>query len=236
MAQLNHDEVVDILYRSRITLLEHLENMGYDTKPYSKFSPSDISEMTKALGPPPKTANPTAPPLTAPALQMNLKRRDDYKLEEGEPSECLIVYSLLKMKQKIVKFTNEIMFAKEEAFMNPATTELIVMTMEPIVPNFHAYSAKVWYNHSARVRYFQAACFIHNPLNHILVPKHEKLSKDDEEKVLKDNYARKSQFPLIRYHEDPIARLLGLMPKDMVKITRPSATSGECVIYRVCIA
>lgn len=236
MAQLNHDEVVDILYRSRITLLEHLENMGYDTKPYSKFSPAEVSDMAKGTAPPAKAANPTAPPLTAPALQMNLKRRDDYKLDEGEPSECLVVYSLLKMKQKIVKFTNEIMFAKENAFMNPETTELIVITMEPIVPNFHTYAAKVWYNHSARVRYFQASCLIHNPLKHVLVPKHEKVPKGEEEALLKEFYAKKSQFPLIRFHEDPIARLLGLMPKDMVKITRPSATAGECIIYRVCVA
>ena len=41
-------EIIDVLYRSRITLLEHLASVGYNTTPYSKFSPKEITEMVKA--------------------------------------------------------------------------------------------------------------------------------------------------------------------------------------------
>ncbi len=233
----NQDDITDILFRSRVTLLDHLEASGYDTEPYRKFSTKEVNEMIRGGTLTAKSAAvANAPLLTTPALQMNLKRRADYPLEEGEPTDCLVLYTLVRIKQKVLKFTEDIFQAEENAYLNPATTELIVITMEPVVTNFHAVAASMWAKYSYRVRYFQAACLINNPLKHVLVPKHEKVRKADEEAILKAFYAKKNQFPLIRYHEDPIARMLGLMPKDMVKITRPSPTAGECVLYRVCVA
>jgi DNA-directed RNA polymerase subunit H len=72
-------------------------------------------------------------------------------------------------------------------------------------------------------------------MKHVLVPPHEKVAPAEVTELLKSMYAKKSQLPLIRFHEDPIARLLGLVPGDVVKITRPSPTAGECIMYRVCV-
>jgi DNA-directed RNA polymerase subunit H (RpoH/RPB5) len=44
----------------------------------------------------------------------------------------------------------------------------------------------------------------------------------------------KSKFPEIKFHLDPIARCIGAVPGDIIKITRPSASSGQTIIYRVC--
>ena len=38
----------------------------------------------------------------------------------------------------------------------------------------------------------------------------------------------------IKFHVDPIARCIGAVPGDIIKITRPSASAGEAIIYRVC--
>lgn len=233
----NQDDIVDILFRSRKTLLEHLEDSGYDTRAYQKFSEKEVNEMIRGGSLTNKSASTVhAPLLTTPALQMNLKRHADYKLEEGEPTDCMVVYALLRIKQKVLTFTENILISEETPYMDPKTTELIVMTMEPVVPNFHAVAARMWATHGYRVRFFQSSCLINNPLKHVLVPKHEKVPKSEEEELLKKVYGKKSQFPLIRYHEDPIARMLGLMPKDIVKIIRPSPTAGECILYRVCVA
>jgi DNA-directed RNA polymerase I, II, and III subunit RPABC1 len=86
-----------------------------------------------------------------------------------------------------------------------------------------------------RIRYFQAEALVNNPLKHILVPLHEKVSKDEEAALLQSLYAKKTQFPLIRFHEDPIARMLGSLPGDLLKITRPSPTAGKYITYRVCV-
>jgi DNA-directed RNA polymerase subunit H (RpoH/RPB5) len=44
----------------------------------------------------------------------------------------------------------------------------------------------------------------------------------------------KSKFPEIKFHVDPIARCIGAVPGDIIKITRPSASAGQAIIYRVC--
>ena len=44
----------------------------------------------------------------------------------------------------------------------------------------------------------------------------------------------KHQFPLI-LHSDPICKYLDIKVDTLVKIVRPSPTSGEYVSYRYCI-
>jgi DNA-directed RNA polymerase subunit H len=225
-------EIVDVLYRSRITLLEHLAQSGYEITPYSKFSPKEVAEMIKA--------GPIAG--APPALAMELtKKEGGATLRDGSPeaaltpySKCIVVYTIGKIKQKLSAFTKKLI-DPEEGF-DPKTTELIVVTLEPIAPNFHAMAYECWLKHeNTKVRYFQAASLINNPLQHILVPKHEKVPAEEEDALLKSMYATKAQLPLIRFHEDPIARMLGLVPKDIVRITRPSLTAGENIGYRLCV-
>lgn len=206
-------ELIDIFYRSRITLLDHLEKEGYNTAPYRKFSVKEITEMVKA-GPP--------------ALSMELIRGEGDSL-----TKCRVAYTIGRIKQKIIAFTEAL--TNEESGFDPSNTELIIITNEPIAPNFHQAANTFWMANNTRVRYFHAAAIVNNPLHHFLVPKHEIVPKSDEETLLKDMYAKKSQLPIIRFHEDPIARMIGAFPGDIVKITRPSPTSGECIIYRRCV-
>ena len=215
-------EIVDTLYRSRKTLLDHLEQEGYDIAPFSKFSPKEIAEMVKA--------GPIAG--APPALQMELNRKvpDD----EHAHRKCLVVYTIGKIKQKLNAFTQKIISTEEGTF-DPESTEVIIVTMEPIGANFNSMAFLAHSVHKTKVRFFQAAAIINNPLKHILVPKHERVPAKDEEALLKSIFAKKSQLPLIRFHEDPIARLIGLMPGEIVKITRASPTAGECILYRVCV-
>lgn len=216
-------EIIDVLYRSRVTLLEHLETCGYNTEPFSKFSPKEIIEMVKA--------GPVAG--APPALSMELLKKPD-ATQEGVYEKCLVVYTIGKIKQKLLAFTNKII--DPEGDFDSATTELIVVTLEPIAPNFNTTAFQLWMAEPrTKVRYFQAAAIVNNPLKHMLVPKHEKVPADQEEALLKSLHATKAQLPLIRFHEDPIARILGLVPKDIVKITRPSLTGGEAVLYRLCV-
>jgi DNA-directed RNA polymerase subunit H (RpoH/RPB5) len=155
---------------------------------------------------------------------------------EGKHNKCLVVYTLGKIKQKLNPFTTKIIANEEgESTFDASTTELIIITLEPIAPNFHATALMCYNTHKAKVRFFQAAAIINNPLKHILVPNHERVPGEQEEELLKGLYAKKSQLPFIRFHEDPVARMIGLVPGDIVKITRPSLTAGECIGYRVCV-
>ena len=44
-----------------------------------------------------------------------------------------------------------------------------------------------------------------------------------------------NEFPHIKFHFDMQARILGLVPGDVVEIQRPSETAGIYTFYRVCM-
>ena len=69
---------------------------------------------------------------------------------------------------------------------------------------------------------------------HVLVPKHEVLSPTEAKKVLESYHARAEQLPYI-LNSDPMVRLLGAKPGDIVKIIRKSETAGKSVYYRLVI-
>lgn len=69
---------------------------------------------------------------------------------------------------------------------------------------------------------------------HPLVPKHELLTEEEKQKLLKDMSIKESQLQRILL-TDPVARYLGLKKHDVVKITRPSETSGTYVVYRIAV-
>jgi len=219
-------ETIDTIYRGRLTLLEHLKTQGYDITPYSKFSPKEIEEMLKVSN------NATI----APALQMDLKREVDDP--ENEVNTCIVMYSLGRIKQKLTGPTSVLakLADTKTTGWSLKNTEFIMITFEPIAPNFHLAAAEAWSSKKMRIRFFQADELIVNPLKHVLVPKHEKVPKEQHEQLLKEKYIeKKSQLLLIRFHEDPIARWHGFLPDDIIKITRPSPTAGEYDVYRLCV-
>lgn len=68
-------------------------------------------------------------------------------------------------------------------------------------------------------------------MSHVLVPKQYKLNVDTE-KFLAERNSTKKNFPSIRLN-DPIARYLNLKEGDIIRIVRPSETSGQTVSYRI---
>lgn len=67
--------------------------------------------------------------------------------------------------------------------------------------------------------------------NHAYQPKHEILSKEMAEEVLRKFNAKPSQLPYITTTDKGIEDL-EVRPGDIIKITRKSPTAGESVYYR----
>ncbi|MCD6492782.1 MAG: DNA-directed RNA polymerase subunit H [Archaeoglobaceae archaeon] len=70
--------------------------------------------------------------------------------------------------------------------------------------------------------------------DHMLVPKHEVLSKEEAEELLRSLGIKKEQLPKIKA-TDPIAKEIGAKVGDIVKITRESPTAGKSIAYRLVI-
>jgi DNA-directed RNA polymerase subunit H len=67
--------------------------------------------------------------------------------------------------------------------------------------------------------------------DHILVPKHAKVSESEKKEVMEKLNVSFSQLPAI-YSDDPAIKHLDLEKNDLVKIMRKSPTGGDIVFYR----
>jgi DNA-directed RNA polymerase subunit H (RpoH/RPB5) len=210
-------EELDILYRSRVTLLKILKQDGYNTTQYERFGPWEIEAMVEA---------------GQGTLQMDMKRETS---TDGIVN-CRVVYSLQKLKQKLDGFLRSLTDTENEGAVDPQTTEVIVVLLEDVAEVFHKSALEEWMAKKLRIRFFKAHNLTFDPRDHILVPTHTKLPAEEHAEFLKNHYIRsKANLPFIRFHEDMIARIMGLVPGDIVKITRPSPSAGIYEVYRVCM-
>jgi DNA-directed RNA polymerases I, II, and III subunit RPABC1 len=213
-------ETLDVLYHSRKTILEILEGRGFNITPFSKFGPFEIGAMAAAS--------------TNEAFRMDLERPAEAATDTGK-MKCRVEFTQ-KVKLRLAGYMNAITSPEESDPVDPETTELIVLTLEPIVDAFHSIAATYMATKKMHVSFFQAHTLVQNPLKHVLVPKHEIVPRDTHTEFLKSIRATsKAQLPLIRFHEDMIARIMSLSPGDIVKITRPSPSAGVYTSYRVCV-
>jgi len=208
---------IDFIIRSRPTILEILENRGYNVDSYKGVSPEEILKL----------ANTSADLLKIIALK---------RPGSNAPVErAVVLYWIespirLKAESEVNKLWDEDLHN-----YNPAQDEIIIMLSEPRHDVFDYQAIKQWNTRKARVSFFQLKNLVTNPSKHFMVPPHRKLTADEiEELKTKTHVLSKSQFPHIKYHVDIQARVLGLVPGDIVEIKRPSETSGLATAFRVC--
>ena len=206
---------IDNVYRSRLTLLDILEERGYSVEKYRKFSPAEA----------------TAAATSFPSLSFKVSKKDD------ETKVCDVRYANIS-RQKLDTFFDDIDDDDSE------NTEVIVMMEGPITDAHHVVALKQYMKmkesgekerRKLRVSFFSIQMLVINPMRHVLVPNHQIVEPSYHKELMDSMYiTSKSKFPEIKFHIDPIARCIGAVPGDIIKITRPSASAGEAIIYRVC--
>jgi len=226
---------IDNVYRSRLTLLDILEERGYNVEKYRKFSPAEATAAATAY----------------PSLSFKVSKKDD------ETKVCDVRYANIS-RQKLDTFFNDIEDTDTE------NTEVIVMMIQPVADAHHVIALKQYMKlkelgdkesgnkdsgnkdsgnkdsgnkerRKLRVSFFNIETIVINPMRHVLVPKHQIVPPADHQELMNSLYiTAKSKLPEIKFHVDPIARCIGAVPGDIVKITRPSGSAGESIIYRLC--
>jgi DNA-directed RNA polymerase subunit H (RpoH/RPB5) len=213
-------ETLQVLFRSRQTLLKLLADRGYNTKPYEKFGPIEIAAMAAAAS---GAGGPGS-------FRMDLERDTAEVI-----NKCRVIYSINRVKNRLSSFLDEQMEEGGTNPLNAASTELVIILLEPVVETFHAAALNALATKKLRVSFFQAHTIVNNPMEHVLQPKFELLPKSEHPEFLRTNQIKTiANLPFIKFHEDMVARVMGLLPGDIVKITRPSPSAGEYTSYRVC--
>jgi len=210
---------IELIIRSRPTILDIIENRGYDVTNYKDVHPEDILKFA--------STNPDLLRITA------------NKVPGGvAPMErCVVLYWVanpirLRLEQEIAKLWDE----DNAAHFSKENDEVIVILSEPYHEVFDLTSVKQWNTLKARISFFHLKNLISNPARHTFVPPHRKLNQDEIDTVIAETHVKtKSEFPHIKYHRDIQARVLGLVPGDVVEIKRPSETCGIYTMYRICV-
>jgi len=70
--------------------------------------------------------------------------------------------------------------------------------------------------------------------DHVLVPEHRVLSKEETEELLKKYNIKPSQLPQIKT-SDPAVQALDAKPGDIIEIKRKSPTAGVYYYYRIVV-
>ena len=215
--------VVDILLRSRNTLLDILDERGYDVSKYRYIAPDQI--LTLAEG------HPRALDIIVP------------KKAADSPAPCeraVVVYQIQdRIRTKMGTFAEKLYDKAPDAMgsnLVKPTDDVIVILNEPYNDIFDKTSLQLWQTQRSRLVFFHIKQVVVHPGRHALVPPHRKLTVEEATEILERYHvSAKTQLPLIKHH-DIQSRVLGLVPGDVVEVLRPSPTSGVSRILRICAA
>lgn len=214
-------EVLDLIVRSRPTILEILNDRGYDVDAHKGISPEEIFRLAVA---------------SQNLLRINASKRPDSK---APMERAVVVYWVegsyrAKLENELEKLKPQEGPAGPEHY-NPEKDELLILLSEPFHENYHVAAVKAYIQSKARISFFALKNLISNPAKHSMVPSHRKLTGEERDTVVKTLHMKsRFEFPHIKFHVDMQARILGLVHGDVVEISRPSETCGEYIYYRVC--
>jgi DNA-directed RNA polymerase subunit H (RpoH/RPB5) len=208
---------VDYVVRSRPTICEILTNRGYSVEGYADASPADIFTLVTTK---------------VSSLTIYAKKKEG----SAAPMKRAVV---LYMIERAIRLSLDTLCASlyqgEDAVLDAKSDEVIIVHNEPPHDAFTLQAQREWQTEKARVSFFPIKNLLSNPAHHIFVPPHRKLSAEEASAVMKRLCVEsKGSFPHIKFHADMQARVLGLVPGDLVEINRPSDTSGITTLFRVC--
>ena len=201
--------LISQLYHSRLILLNQLQRRGYNVDDYEHFSFNEIRIL-----------------VTNNQLDMLLTNPSTNK-------KVYIKYHITtKLRPTHVYDYIDDLYNLEEVLS--ADDELIIITKDKIPETLVKLMDKIYINDHIFFMIFNIKQLSFNILDHALVPPHRILSKGEAEAVAKKyNISKKSQWPEISRF-DPVAMAIGLHPKEVCEILRPSKTAIETKYYRLC--
>lgn len=247
MTEIYTTEILDLVYKSRSTVLDMLHQRGYDTTDYNAFTIDNIKKMiedTSDLSPLDIRCKLASPEQENRLPFVYVKYRFVDKLKNKLHSMFTPVVDITGIVDTddastvVTTRSSRRRAATEKHILdgyNRLTDELIIICGEHVGEAFHKAAIDAYSKYGYRVSFFYLPDLVVNRLNHVLVPPHIRVPQSQHDALLKHlMVTSKSKMIIIRHHEDIIGRMLGLYPGDIVEIHRPSKTAGQVIVYRHC--
>jgi DNA-directed RNA polymerase subunit H len=209
------------IYKSRVTLLKILDERGYDVERFKKISPIEILAALQ-------TSNKSDKKDIIKTLDFEASLKSKIALASSVPDSKCIVRYLMKTSAGTLKT-----YFDTDAFEPYESTEVIIMLMDNITDIHHQIAVEQFKKKKLRVSFFMISHLTFDPRDHYLVPKHTIVNSEEHDQLKKDlNITGFGKLPIIRYHIDPIVRVIGAVPGDVIRIVRASPSAGIYTFYR----
>jgi DNA-directed RNA polymerase subunit H (RpoH/RPB5) len=207
--------------KTRVNLLKMLKYRKIDVSAYETFNQEELKQMLHQSLLDKTFTNPEVGP-----LDMIVKNSDD--------SYTYVKYRLDKIKtaRAIESFIEQIYNTQLKPMdklilVAPERINIQGSSFETMLNNF--YNQMGYY-----VQIISLPQLLIDIVNHRDVPHHEVISETEKKDLLEKYYIKQDNLPVI-LRDDAMARYLGLRPGEVVKILRPSPTSGTYTSYRICV-
>jgi DNA-directed RNA polymerase subunit H (RpoH/RPB5) len=210
----------EFLTKTRTNLIKMLQYRKIDVSAYEKFNQDELKKMLQQSLLDKSFTNAEVGP-----LDMIVKNPDN--------SHTYVKYRLDKIKtaRAIESFIEQIydtQLKPEDKLILVAPERINIQgsSFETMLNNF--YNQKGYY-----VQIISLPQLLINIVNHRDVPHHEVIEENEKKELLVKYNIKQENLPII-LRDDAMARYLGLRPGEIVRILRPSPTSGTYVSYRIC--
>jgi DNA-directed RNA polymerase subunit H (RpoH/RPB5) len=217
MQSQNHSSLISLVYKARKTILDLMDKQGYNIEDYSNFSINEVNSM--------KQNN---------QLDILLEKKSGGSGDLNPKRKIYIRFYLTKMiRPANIQEMIDDLFNLEEILTKEDT--LFIISKDEMNETIINELKHIWESDGIFVVIENIKRLQYNILNHILVPEHVIIHDKEVEEVMKKyNIKNKMEIPDISRF-DPVARVIGLRPGDVCKITRPSKTAITTNYYRICI-
>mgnify|MGYP006108530465 CR=1 FL=1 len=201
--------LLDKIYKSRKTVIELMEDRGVNMDKFKEYTINEVELMVSNM---PK-ANKDISPV-------------DITLDKG------IIKYILTPKIRVtnlMSLTNQIL----EDYSEGDTIIFILRDKITSEDSIDEFFRNIYTKEKIFVQFFHLDTLTFNVTNHSLVPRHEILSTEETNELIKSLYITDiKKLPKINA-SDPISKYYGIKKGEVFRITRPSETSGISYYYRV---
>lgn len=216
MATPNSSGLVSSVYKSRKTVVGLMEQQGYAVQDYANFSVNEVNSM-----------------LQNKQLDMLIEKKEEDPLTKRKNKIYIRYYLSKTLRPQNIQEILDDLFHLEEILTKEDTLMIIVKDdMNETITNLLKH---IWEQDGIFVVIQSIKRLQFNILEHVLVPPHRVLTKDEVLEIKnRYNIIDDSQFPDISRF-DPVAQVIGIRPGQVCEIIRPSKTAITSYYYRICV-